>query len=84
VLKLDRTFITENAEGNKNLKFIKAFLDLAHALNLSVVAEGIETREVLDMLRGFSCDEGQGYLFARPLPCHQLEVLLASSTTFTP
>lgn len=83
VLKLDRTFINENAEGRKNFTFIKAFLDLAHALNLSVVAEGIETRKVLDMLRDFSCDEGQGYLFARPLPYYQLEQFLASSHKFT-
>ena len=82
VLKLDRSFVTENAEGKKNLKFIKAFLDLAHALNLSVVAEGIETEEVLDMLRSFSCDEGQGYLFAKPLPYHQLKTLLVSSSRF--
>lgn len=82
VLKLDRSFVTENAEGKKNLKFIKAFLDLAHALNLSVVAEGIETEEVLHMLRSFSCDEGQGYLFAKPLPQPQLEALLASSLSF--
>lgn len=77
VLKLDRTFLNENAEGAKNLKFVKAFLDLAHALNLSVVAEGVETREILDYLLEFSCDEGQGYLFAKPLPVDELEVFLA-------
>jgi diguanylate cyclase (GGDEF)-like protein/PAS domain S-box-containing protein len=76
VLKLDRSFVNENAEGAKNLKFIKAFLDLAHALNLSVVAEGVETREILDYLLEFACDEGQGYLFSKPLPMDELEQLL--------
>lgn len=79
VLKLDRTFVAENAESGKNPKFIKAFLDLAHALNLSVVAEGIETQDVLDILCGLSCDEGQGYFFAKPLPFAELEAMLASS-----
>lgn len=78
VLKLDRSFVAENAKGKKNLKFVKAFLDLAHALNLSVVAEGIETQEALDTLRSFRCDEGQGYLFAQPLSYHELERLLAA------
>jgi diguanylate cyclase (GGDEF)-like protein/PAS domain S-box-containing protein len=79
VLKLDRTFVNENAEGAKNLKFIKAFLDLAHALNLSVVAEGVETLEILNVLLEFSCDEGQGYLFAKPMPADELETFLIQS-----
>lgn len=79
VLKLDRSFVNENAEGAKNLKFIKAFLDLAHALNLSVVAEGVETLEILNYLLEFSCDEGQGYLFAQPLPMDELEIFLKQS-----
>ncbi|MGV3743002.1 MAG: sensor domain-containing protein, partial [Burkholderiaceae bacterium] len=79
VLKLDRTFVNENAEGAKNLKFIKAFLDLAHALNLSVVAEGVETLDILNVLLEFSCDEGQGYLFARPMPADELETFLTQS-----
>jgi diguanylate cyclase (GGDEF)-like protein/PAS domain S-box-containing protein len=79
VLKLDRSFVNENAEGAKNLKFIKAFMDLAHALNLSVVAEGIETLDILNTLLEFSCDEGQGYLFAKPLPAKELEIFLTQS-----
>jgi diguanylate cyclase (GGDEF)-like protein/PAS domain S-box-containing protein len=76
VLKLDRTFVNENAENAKNIKFIEAFLDLAHALNLSVVAEGIETLDILNCLRELACDEGQGYLFARPMPADELERFL--------
>jgi EAL domain-containing protein (putative c-di-GMP-specific phosphodiesterase class I) len=46
---------------------VAAIIDLAHALDLTVVAEGLETREQLRLLRGFGCDLGQGYLFARAL-----------------
>ncbi|MDQ9172014.1 EAL domain-containing protein [Oxalobacteraceae bacterium R-40] len=82
-LKLDRSFVTENAKDKQTLNVIKAFIDLAHALDLSVVAEGVETHEVQEILRNFCCDEGQGYLFAKPLPCHELEGMLASFSHIT-
>lgn len=78
VLKLDRTFLSENFDGKNNFKFIKAIIDLAHALDLSVVAEGIETQNTRDMLLNLACDEGQGYLFAKPLPLTQFKVFLIS------
>jgi len=62
-----------------NRKFVKAFIDLAHTLNLSVVAEGIETRNTLEILRDASCDEGQGYLFSKPLPAHEFALFLDRS-----
>jgi diguanylate cyclase (GGDEF)-like protein/PAS domain S-box-containing protein len=76
-LKLDRSFVEQQADGISNFKFIKAFVDLAHALNLSVVAEGVETSETLQFLREAACDEAQGYLFAHPLPLAELEVFLS-------
>jgi diguanylate cyclase (GGDEF)-like protein/PAS domain S-box-containing protein len=77
ILKLDRSFINQQIEGGGNVNFIKAFIDLAHALNLSVVAEGIETAATLDTLRTASCDEGQGYLFAKPLSLAEFQLFLA-------
>jgi EAL domain-containing protein (putative c-di-GMP-specific phosphodiesterase class I) len=56
--------------------FIKAFVDMAHALRMSVVAEGVETVEVLDFLRAADCDEAQGYLMARPMPLGALADML--------
>nr|WP_277986325.1 EAL domain-containing protein [Noviherbaspirillum cavernae] len=76
-LKLDRSFVNQENGEIDSLKFIKAFVDLAHALNLSVVAEGVETKETLQCLREASCDEAQGYLFARPLPFNALEEFLS-------
>lgn len=80
VLKLDRAFVMQEDEGVSSRKFIKAFVDMAHALNLSVVAEGVETVEVVDFLRGTDCDEAQGYFFARPLALDALEVYLSQQS----
>jgi len=81
VLKLDRSFIAENPAGDG---FVRALIDMAHVLALSVVAEGIETGAALDALREASCDEGQGYLFARPMPLAELEAFLVREYTAMP
>lgn len=76
ILKLDRSFINEQIDGKQNAKFIRAFIDLAHTLNLSVVAEGVETGEILKFLRTAACDEGQGYYFSKPLPLDEFRGFL--------
>lgn len=75
-LKLDRAFLTQHNKA-RNPRFIKAFVDLAHTLDLSVVAEGIEDEETLSFLRDCECDEGQGYLFSRPLAAGEFAARLA-------
>jgi diguanylate cyclase (GGDEF)-like protein/PAS domain S-box-containing protein len=77
VLKLDRSFVLQDDGHISAFDFVKAFVDMAHALQMSVVAEGVETTEVLDFLRAASCDEAQGYLLGRPLPLPELRALLA-------
>jgi diguanylate cyclase (GGDEF)-like protein/PAS domain S-box-containing protein len=79
VLKLDRSFVLQEDGGIGAFDFVKAFVDMAHALKLSVVAEGVETAEVLDFLRAADCDEVQGYLMARPMPLDALEGWLAAA-----
>jgi EAL domain-containing protein (putative c-di-GMP-specific phosphodiesterase class I) len=54
-------------------------IKLFHDLNYRVVAEGIETSAAAELLRGFGCDEGQGYLFSQPLGIGDFEVLLQAS-----
>jgi len=76
VLKLDRSFVLGDDGRIGAFDFIKAFVDLAHALRMAVVAEGVETWEVLDFLRAANCDEVQGYLLARPMPLDQLRAFL--------
>jgi diguanylate cyclase (GGDEF)-like protein/PAS domain S-box-containing protein len=79
VLKLDRSFVLQDDGRISAIDFVKAFVDMAHALRLSVVAEGVETVEVLDFLRAADCDEAQGYLMARPMPLDALVALMRAA-----
>ena len=56
---------------------------MAHALGMSVVAEGVETAEVLVFLRAAHCDQAQGYHLARPMPLARLRALLAGEAAKT-
>lgn len=67
-LKIDKMFITDLNESQKNNLIVKATLSMAKSLDVKVVAEGIETSEVAERLKQYRCDIGQGYYFARPMP----------------
>ena len=72
VLKVDRLFVEAlgvNAEGEE---IVSAVINLAHALGLKVVAEGVETSEQLRILRSLECDLAQGFLFSKPLPAAEI------------
>jgi diguanylate cyclase (GGDEF)-like protein len=77
-VKIDRSFISGMATSSQDRMIVRATIDLAHSLGLSVVAEGVETREVQALLRGFGCDVAQGFLYARPLPASEVEASLAA------
>jgi len=68
VLKVDRAFTTELGNSKEGKVFFQAIVSMAHALGMSVVAEGVETGEQLAILRGLDCNEVQGYYIARPVP----------------
>jgi diguanylate cyclase (GGDEF)-like protein len=70
VLKIDRTFIKDLPESQKDGAICNAVLDLAKHLSLSVVAEGVETEEQLQMLQARGCQYIQGYLTGKPMPAH--------------
>jgi EAL domain-containing protein (putative c-di-GMP-specific phosphodiesterase class I) len=76
ILKIDRSFVCQLAQDTKNAAITTAILQLAHTLNLKVVAEGVETQEELDFLYGHQCDEVQGYWFSPPLSAQAFEELL--------
>ena len=86
-LKIDRSFVTDMTAGPQGLALVSTIITLAHSLKLNVVAEGVETEEQSRMLRLLKCDEMQGYLFSKPVPCEIFEtrflgtpsVLVASS-----
>jgi polar amino acid transport system substrate-binding protein len=72
VLKIDQSFVQDITTDNYTAAITRAVITLAHSLNLLVVAEGVETREQLDVLQEWGCDEIQGYFIGQPVPAEQL------------
>ena len=79
-LKLDRSFLTRSTHKGKTFEVVRAVIQLAHALGMDVVAEGIEAGEQAQALRGLGCEYGQGFHFARPMDTAQIRSLLAVPT----
>jgi EAL domain-containing protein (putative c-di-GMP-specific phosphodiesterase class I) len=79
-LKIDRSFIAAMSESAEHMAIVSAVISLARALNLKVVAEGVETQEQSNLLRLLRCDEAQGYFFGRPLPPDEVGGLFPAPT----
>lgn len=75
-LKIDRSFISGLPQNKQSRNICKAIIDLANAMNIGVIAEGIETREQAQMLAELGCTHGQGYLYSKPVPASGLMDLL--------
>ena len=75
-LKLDQSFVARPEPADEAV--IRAVVDLAHALGMVVIAEGIETAEQLARARAVGCDQGQGFLFSEPVAADELGALLRS------
>ena len=73
VLKLDMKFIQNEIAKPVNRSIINDIINMAHRMNLSVVAEGVETREQVKRLQAMRCDYVQGYFFAKPMPAAEFE-----------
>ncbi|SOC11569.1 putative bifunctional diguanylate cyclase/phosphodiesterase [Rhodobacter maris] len=71
-IKIDKSFVLGLAAQGRNLPILRAITDLARGLGLATVAEGVETEEATDLLRGLGCDEAQGFRFGRPQPLAQI------------
>ena len=82
VLKVDRAFTTELARSKEGKVFFQAIVSMAHALGMSVVAEGVETEEQLAILRGLDCNEVQGFYIARPVPAAEMAQMMARRFLF--
>jgi diguanylate cyclase (GGDEF)-like protein len=67
ILKIDRSFVAQIGRSPRDREIVGAVTAMSHALGITVVGEGIETSHQLDTLAGLDCDQGQGFLFARPL-----------------
>jgi diguanylate cyclase (GGDEF)-like protein len=67
-LKIDRSFVQSMGDSPSDLTLVSTVVSLARAFNMQTVAEGVETTQQLHLLQQMDCDQGQGYLFARPVP----------------
>ncbi len=80
LLKVDRSFVSAMEENSENGEIVRTVIALAKALNLKVVAEGIESIHQFHQLQVLGCEYGQGYLFSKPLPVADIERLLEDNT----
>ncbi len=80
VLKIDRFFLDEIMSTERGKIIVESSVRMAKQLGLEVVAEGVETREQLDFLRGINCDTAQGFYFSKPIPVDEFEVLLTKES----
>jgi len=81
-LKIDKSFVDDVLTDSDDAEIANAIIRLAHALNLRVVAEGVETVEQVRFLKDQGCDEIQGYVVARPLPADQVETFFDRQFNF--
>ena len=75
-LKIDQSFTRHLSLNAPEFALCEAIVVMAHRLNIKVIAEGVETELQRDLLKQIGCDYGQGYLFSKPVPAAELEVLL--------
>lgn len=80
-IKIDRSFVQNMLTSKRDAAVVGAILDMAHSFNLETIAEGIETNELHIALLNDKCDEGQGYLYGKPMPALQFEKLLGITRT---
>lgn len=78
-LKIDRAFIEGMTFGAEGVAIVSSIIAMAHALHLTVVAEGVETDEQAQLLSALGCDEAQGFLFSRPVPAADIATLLRAA-----
>jgi diguanylate cyclase (GGDEF)-like protein len=83
-MKIDRTFITRMADDPRDIEITTSTVHLAERLGLDVVAEGVETAEVAQLLKDIGCPSAQGYFYSRPLPSDELLTWLRRTQAPTP
>ncbi|MBW4417645.1 MAG: EAL domain-containing protein [Myxacorys californica WJT36-NPBG1] len=82
-LKIDRSFITNVEDDHEKMEIIRTVVTLAWNLGLDVVAEGVETKRQLAQLKALKCDNGQGYIFSRPMDQAAAAALLSEKRNLT-
>jgi diguanylate cyclase (GGDEF)-like protein/PAS domain S-box-containing protein len=82
-LKIDKTFVSDVCKDPHDTAIVRAIIDLGHALDLTVIAEGVETKEQLQYLSALECDVLQGFLFSKALSAPVFEELLVEQRRVT-
>ncbi len=80
-VKIDRSFVTRLSTDQNSAAIVRATVELAHALGLEVIAEGVEDAASLSRLRALSCDKAQGYHIARPMPADRVAAWVGARPT---
>jgi diguanylate cyclase (GGDEF)-like protein len=75
-IKIDRSFVMRMSDGPMHWQLVRTVRDLARNIGVTVIAEGVETKEQLAELRVLGCESAQGYLFSRPVPAGEIDELL--------
>lgn len=83
-LKIDRSFVERVLDDARDRRIVESIIELGHAMELTVVAEGIESEGVLQSLREAGCDIGQGYLFCEPMAAREFEQAWLAAGADTP
>ncbi|MEZ2143228.1 EAL domain-containing protein [Bradyrhizobium sp. DN5] len=76
-IKIDRSFVSDLAEGTEHVVIVQAVVSIARALGMTTLAEGVETVGQYEFLAALDCDEGQGYLFSPPVPIAKVPEMIA-------
>lgn len=79
-VKIDQSFVRDITHDPASAAIVQATIAMSHKLGKTVLAEGVETQEQMRYLHRSECDEMQGYLFSKPIPAHEVAVLLQSNT----
>jgi diguanylate cyclase (GGDEF)-like protein/PAS domain S-box-containing protein len=80
-LKIDRSFIIDICHDENDQKIVKMLINIAHSMNMSVIAEGVETQGQFDILAEYGCDEIQGYLLSKPIPAAEIIKMFSKADT---
>ena len=72
-IKIDKSLIDKIVTSEGDRKIVSAVIAMSKSINMRTIAEGVETREQLDILIDFGCDQVQGFMFGRPVPADQFE-----------
>jgi diguanylate cyclase (GGDEF)-like protein/PAS domain S-box-containing protein len=81
-LKIDKSFVDNIINNKKNEEMAKGIIQLAHNMNLTVIVEGVETKEQYDLMKNMNSDIIQGYYFSRPVPPKEIEKMILNENKF--